>query len=236
MKKIGFTLAEILITLSIIGVVSALTAPSLVGSYQKSKVGPSLKKFMNTIETANQNILMNKMSNTLSGAIGSSYAWVYFEELQKQVKGRFVGGGIENIDSNAKTPTSYNGTSGIPTPTFVFQFNDGTSLSGTSNGPVPTPLVPSAAYRGAFTGNLFYYDINGFQNEPNRIGRDIFAFIIDNSGSVIPYGARISKEVYNVPYWDENTDGCPTKSNTVTSGLTCAGSIIDNDSKVIYKY
>lgn len=236
MKKIGFTLAEVVITLGIIGVVSALTAPSLVGSYQKSKVGPSLKKFINTIETANQQILMDKMSNTLSGALGDSYTWTYLEELQKHVKGRFVGEGITDIDSNAKTPTTYNGAGGIPTPTFVFQFNDGSSLSGTDSGAVPTPLVPSAAYRGPFTGNYFYYDTNGFQNEPNKLGRDIFVFIIDNSGSVIPYGAKIAKEVYKVPYWDENTDGCPTKSNTVTSGLTCAGSVIDNDGKVIYKY
>ena len=35
MKKFGFTLAEILITLSIIGVVAALTIPSLIQHYKK---------------------------------------------------------------------------------------------------------------------------------------------------------------------------------------------------------
>ena len=33
--KFGFTLAEVLITLGIIGVVAALTLPSLVTNYQK---------------------------------------------------------------------------------------------------------------------------------------------------------------------------------------------------------
>ena len=35
MKKTGFTLAEVLITLAIIGVVTALTMQEMVGGYQK---------------------------------------------------------------------------------------------------------------------------------------------------------------------------------------------------------
>ena len=35
--KNGFTLAEVLITLGIIGVVAALTIPALIGNYQKKK-------------------------------------------------------------------------------------------------------------------------------------------------------------------------------------------------------
>lgn len=36
--KAGFTLAEVLITLGIIGAVAALTMPVLVGNYQKNKL------------------------------------------------------------------------------------------------------------------------------------------------------------------------------------------------------
>ncbi len=44
MKKVGFTLAEVLITLAIIGVVAALTIPSVVRNYQKTQTVTQLKK------------------------------------------------------------------------------------------------------------------------------------------------------------------------------------------------
>ena len=47
--KFGFTLAEVLITLGIIGVVAALTLPSLVTNYQKQVTVNKLKKDINEI-------------------------------------------------------------------------------------------------------------------------------------------------------------------------------------------
>lgn len=44
-SKIGFTLAEVLITLGIIGVVAALTLPSLITSYKRQEASARLKKF-----------------------------------------------------------------------------------------------------------------------------------------------------------------------------------------------
>ncbi|MDR1168475.1 MAG: type II secretion system GspH family protein [Heliobacteriaceae bacterium] len=44
MKK-GFTLAEVLVTLAIIGVVAALTMPSLIANYKKQETIARLKKF-----------------------------------------------------------------------------------------------------------------------------------------------------------------------------------------------
>ncbi len=44
MIKKGFTLAEVLITLGIIGVVSALTIPTLIANHQKEVVATSLRK------------------------------------------------------------------------------------------------------------------------------------------------------------------------------------------------
>ena len=47
--KQAFTLAEVLITLGIIGVVAALTIPTLIGNYQKKEVPVKLQKMYNTL-------------------------------------------------------------------------------------------------------------------------------------------------------------------------------------------
>lgn len=51
-KKYAFTLAEVLITLGIIGVVAAITIPSLVTNYQKHVVETKLAKFNSTMNQA----------------------------------------------------------------------------------------------------------------------------------------------------------------------------------------
>lgn len=50
--KSGFTLAEVLITLGIIGVVAALTIPSLMSKYHRMTVETKLKKFYSTMNQA----------------------------------------------------------------------------------------------------------------------------------------------------------------------------------------
>ena len=54
MKK-GFTLAEVLITLAVIGVVAALTIPVLVQKYQKKQLFTQFMKTYNTVTTALDN-------------------------------------------------------------------------------------------------------------------------------------------------------------------------------------
>lgn len=44
MKKFGFTLAEVLITLGIIGVVAAMTIPTLVSKYRQRALETAFKK------------------------------------------------------------------------------------------------------------------------------------------------------------------------------------------------
>ena len=51
MKKNGFTLAEVLITLAIIGVVATLTLPALMNNTQEQQFKTALKKGLNTLTT-----------------------------------------------------------------------------------------------------------------------------------------------------------------------------------------
>lgn len=69
-KKFGFTLAEVLITLAIIGVVAALTIPSVIVNNQSLEFRTGLKK---AVSTLNQAITMNlALDNEGPGDIASS--------------------------------------------------------------------------------------------------------------------------------------------------------------------
>ena len=54
LRKAGFTLAEVLITLGIIGVVAALTLPTVVQNYRNQTVGTKLSKFYSQVNQAIQ--------------------------------------------------------------------------------------------------------------------------------------------------------------------------------------
>ena len=51
-RKFGFTLAEVLITLSIIGVVSAMTLPTLNANVGSARNSAALKKALSTLNGA----------------------------------------------------------------------------------------------------------------------------------------------------------------------------------------
>ena len=81
-KTKAFTLAEVLITLGIIGVVAALTMPSLVTNYQKKATVTQLKKAYSEIAQAIklsqiQNGEINNWDFSLSGTD------FYYQYLQK---------------------------------------------------------------------------------------------------------------------------------------------------------
>ena len=59
-RKAAFTLAEVLITLGIIGVVAALTLPTVIQNYKKSVIETSVKNFYTNI---NQAIIMSERDN-----------------------------------------------------------------------------------------------------------------------------------------------------------------------------
>ena len=92
MKRFGFTLAEVLITLGIIGVISALTLPSLLNDTQGAQVGPKLGKAVSMFEQANQALLTDNNVDSISDIFAmsnndsDSEEGDYFEELSKSFK------------------------------------------------------------------------------------------------------------------------------------------------------
>ena len=77
MLKKGFTLAETIITLGIIGVVVAITTPIVIHSTAKAQVGPKLAKTVAIFEQANAAILQTNNSNTMLAKYYKNNAFDY---------------------------------------------------------------------------------------------------------------------------------------------------------------
>ena len=81
-KKFGFTLAEVLITLGIIGIVAAMTLPTLILKHNKQITETALKKFYTTF---NQAILISVNEN------GPVESWTdYFLSLKMDDDGEYI--------------------------------------------------------------------------------------------------------------------------------------------------
>jgi prepilin-type N-terminal cleavage/methylation domain-containing protein len=81
MKKFGFTLAEVLITLGIIGVVAALTLPGLVSNTNNKQMGVALSKAFNTLSRANTHIIHDNEFRSLSDLTRDQYITLLTEYL-----------------------------------------------------------------------------------------------------------------------------------------------------------
>ena len=69
MKKLGFTLTEVLITLAIVGVISALTIPTVISENKKQANVAKLATTMSAIENAFTSMIIKEASIDSSGKI-----------------------------------------------------------------------------------------------------------------------------------------------------------------------
>ncbi len=65
-NKHGFTLAEVLITLGVIGVVATLTLPNVMASYAKRSQVAQLQRSVNAVTNAAQNYLLENNADSLN--------------------------------------------------------------------------------------------------------------------------------------------------------------------------
>ena len=238
MKKFGFTLAEVLITLGIIGVVAALTAPALVQNAGTAKIGPTLSKVVATLENAHEQLLHDEEASDLAKIAETSDE--YFELLAKYISGgSFIGSNSYKSNRVIFTPTQTfwnKQPSNIDWSKYIeFKFSDDISLL-TLKDLMNSDTGAVGSYKGRFTD--LYIDINGIKRGPNIMGKDIFYFDIDRSGQVVPWGssAQNFRSWGIVPTYDDDNAGsiACTKDN-VGDGKGCAASIFENNLKVIYQ-
>lgn len=231
MRKLGFTLAEVLITLGIIGVVAALTTPVLVQKTDSAKVGPKLQKARATFEVAAEMALADNSTSMLSNIINSnktdsiSYSRALGNELEKYMK----------ITYN---PTRYD-VSSYTGGTFSlgtfdrYDSDDGITYWISTDGSVELVASDYANIPNNQLIGQIYVDING-PEPPNKVAKDLFSFLMYNDGTLRPLGglrADRSKDVADTATWrDGNCD-----ENGVETPNTCAGSIFENGMKIIYQ-
>jgi prepilin-type N-terminal cleavage/methylation domain-containing protein len=197
--KHGFALAEVLITIGVIGIVSAITLPSVITNYQKQQTVVQLRKAYNDLNNA---VKLSEVDN------GPMENWNFpasyndsqtLEFLKTYYLPYFKGAKLFEVDKiSYKCPVNLLMNYGI-------LLNNGTLFL----------FFPNINARYIW----IFADVNGLKG-PNRIGRDIFVFDAYNFTDYIG-----GKSVYRIKFWqipiatgtnyltDNSSYGC-NKENT----------------------
>ncbi len=215
----GFTLAETLIALVVIGVVAAITVPNMIIKHQKEETVIRLKKAYSAI---------SQTTNKAISDHGQIKTWELESGKTKEFVDKYVAPYL-NVSKNCgykSTGACYFEKAQLNTPNnkqsygdsyYKLILGDGTALLmyvSITNDVVNNTPVPRAAV-------TVYIDING-QKGPNIMGRDVFHYVYwvlndysivggrDYSGKLLPNGGtQVSSGVNrnNLISWSCNRNG-----------------------------
>jgi len=215
--KNAFTLAEVLVTLAIIGVVSALTVPGLMNSYQKQTYVTQLHKVYNEMSQAltqyktDRNAINLKEAGLSSDANVQSFIETYFKVINK------CDSAILPCFAAANEYKSMGGTS-------VSSLFDSTGYksyvlaSGAS-------IRPIYSLDGDKLMNIMV-DINGTKG-PNIAGRDFFFIYVYNNGTLDDRGT-------SAPLTTEVRETLFTSCKNGTTVYGCFGKILNDNWQMTY--
>ena len=192
MKK-GFTLAEVLITLGIIGVVAAMTMPVIISNYKKQEIKTGFKKAYSAISQA-YNLAFYDLgfpTNCHYGSFGEGHQGSECPLLKEAFEKRlrpikicrghiFTDGcvpeytdqqslGLTGVCSGMYRSSLENNSTSYVLPDGIILFLYGSNI--------PANIMGSPAN--------FYVDVNG-KKGPNKWGHDVFGFRLSNSNTEIP--------------------------------------------------
>lgn len=212
--KFGFTLAEVLITLGIIGIVAALTLPSVIQNQKNKALVTGLKTAYSIIsqsavhaqsENGNFNSWILADNNTVPIYDSISYFASYLKVAQNC--------GEQNQNKCwAKHTYLLNGIEETRSKGYSMRLSNGMSL-----GFLITQLTPSQFGIPDETVPLMLItvDVNG-DKKPNTYGRDIFKFAMYKN-KVVPCG--IANE----------SEDCKTTTNTNFAGWDCTYKVLQEN-------
>ena len=243
MKKIGFTIAESIITMAIIGVVAALTIPPLTTNYRKQAYTCTLSAAVSNFEKAMSTLILKEDVDDLL----DTQAWKNAELSLSSTSTK------EKIN---KFTTDIGKTLKISTvKTNLLQYKP---LSAPNSNPnlsygSPVRFTTKNGYEYQIYLNAISHDLADLESEmiangsnylnkagevgidvngekgPNIVGRDYFRFELGNDGRLYPFGGN-DYCVYNgVDYTDVTT-----KCVTDLDGSYCAAYLMQNGYKMDY--
>lgn len=237
MKK-AFTLAEVLITLGIIGVVAAMTLPSLINKTRNKELHTA---YMKTYSELNQIAMRFKVDNEISVTEFSTFVPIAMtaKEFNKYYAGSTTlsstGQGKDDGTGNyqALYDLSYlNGkkfaggnNAGGKNSSFLC---DDTGIYANSRGAIY--IFNNRPATDGVNGPVICVDING-KKGPNRYGVDYFLFIFTIDGGVIPMGQEHKDNVNYVcnsgsgdcnNFSNEGSQYCAISANNYTKNVSCA--------------
>ena len=198
--KFAFTLAEVLVTLGIIGVVSAMTVPTLMQNHQRKTYVTQLHKVYNEMQQAllqyqtDKNAVNLKEAGLTSSEALENFIRSYFKVVKEcdTLEGCF-----------ADEYKRLNGESGNFGQNKAFVLANGASIRTTFT-------------EGANNGDLNVYfaiDVNGLKG-PNILGRDCFFVfvynngIIDDQGTSAPLSTEERETRFEEDCFGNGTAGC----------------------------
>ncbi|MDE6138761.1 MAG: type II secretion system protein [Candidatus Gastranaerophilales bacterium] len=217
LEKTAFTLAEVLITLGIIGVVAAMTIPNLLTAHKKHVIESKLERAVSVI---NQTIKMSESENGEMETWDRSLTYKEFIEkyIQPYIKIMQICEGYNTCGYKGQHNWSYlNGQNGAYDSPFNNERVPFISMDG---------ILYVFGYKSANTtvasnnDKIIIIDINGSQR-PNKFGQDVFfLYRIEEADSIIPYGA------------DKGHNTIRNNCSKTGNGMYCAAWIRENGWKI----
>ena len=208
-RRAAFTLAEVLITIAIIGIVAAMTIPTLISKYQKREFGTRLAQTYSTLSNA------VKMAQVEYGDVsrwgyqslyGSSVDTSNWLDAQKEYTVNFTEkfflpylrvaknyGFVQSKDAGYPEYTTKDGRIYFSnyTSRYIVELNNGITLFFAYNGGRDS----NDETKFVFSTPIIFVDVNA-KKGPNVLGRDLFMFQVSAiQNKLVPYGYEKSRSV-----------------------------------------
>lgn len=211
----AFTLAEVLITLMVIGILAVITIPSILQSWEEQVTVSKLKKTYSALQQA------FKLAENENGPIESSYSSIeeYAQALTKYLPVvKDCGIQPSGCASDYKRLNAYEGQENYKvenTSTYKVILKDGVGVYTWFSPKCTNVSYGNEEYKNKFC-NLLYVDVNA-STPPNVIGKDMFFFCNTTEG-IIPVGGAASSYCFGA-----HNNTCRTTQN----GFACARWVIE---------